>query len=61
MQSKMVIKHDNIRNPFRFSKIFFSILGDLSQINSLIGEGTDVNQRFENGETPLHVAANQGK
>lgn len=50
-----------IFNCFRLSNFFLSILGDVSKISSLIQEGINVNQRFENGETPLTVAANQGK
>lgn len=29
-------------------------------VKSLIGDGTDVNVRYDDGETPLHLAVNKG-
>ena len=36
------------------------MIGEESKIVSLIGEGMDVSQRFDDGQTPLHTAAEHG-
>ena len=45
---------------FVFYVTIFSNVGNVSKVRSLIGEGINVSQQFDNGETPLHRAAAQG-
>lgn len=57
MQSKMVMKHFLIIFSTESDSFdIFFIPADISKISSLIGQGVNVNQRFDNGQTPIHMA-----
>ena len=49
-----------ILKSINFAKTFFSYVGYISTIKSLINAGMSINLRFDDGQTPIHMAAELG-